>query len=118
MSYATKFSTAIGAASFPPTNGQTDLLEKAYSDTPLTRDEKNRIATILYGVCGSHSSQYRLAGWVWHLADARQIQRILVSYTYERGTFRAYYAPDKTSLRHALDDSNIAEMIYAPRKGR
>lgn len=96
----------------PPKNEITELLDKAFTDEPLTRQEKDRIAEILYGLFGANSSTYKLAGWAWPMAYARQIRRILVKFRY--GPWVEYYAPDKTSLRRALpDQSQIVEMVYA-----
>ncbi len=114
MSNAYRFSNFDRVPVQPPTGWQITLLEKAFGDDPLTREEKDQIANILYGTFGSQSSDYKLSGWCWPMSRARQMRRILVSFRYERGTFRTYYAPDKTSLRAVLSD--VAEMVYAPRR--
>lgn len=107
---AYKFAHHENVPTSPPKTPITELLDKAFSDTPLTREEKDRIAEILYGTCGSGGASYKLSGWQWFMPPARQIKRILVSFNYERGTFRTYYAPDKTSLKKVL--SNVSEMVY------
>lgn len=92
-----------------PDNDTTKLLEKAQSGEALTREEKDRIAEILWGTFGSHSSTYKLAGWAWPMRDC--LPRILVNHGWDNH-FIPYYAPDKTSLRKALP-LPIQEMIYA-----
>lgn len=92
-----------------PDTEVTVLLEKAQSGAGLTREEKDRIASILWGIFGSHSSTYKLYGWAWPMANC--LPRILVSYTWDK-YFAPYHAPDKTSLRKALCGP-IREMIYA-----
>ena len=91
-----------------PDNNRTRLLEKAQDKEPLTREEKDQIANILWGTFGANSSTYRLGGWAWPMSDC--LQRILVQHTYDSG-FDVYYAPDKTSLRKVLD--HVREMVYA-----
>lgn len=103
--YAYKFSKT--ARETKPSTVITNLLEKAQEKKPLTREEKNKIADILYGVSGAQSSTYKLLGWAWPMHDT--LKRILVSFNYESRTFHTYYAPDKTSLRKIL--SSINEMI-------
>jgi hypothetical protein len=92
-----------------PDNETTRLLEKAQQSEELTREEKDNIADTLYGIFGSHSSTYKLAGWAWYMGNC--LPRILVRFNYDT-EFRPYYAPDKTSLRKALHEP-IREMIYA-----
>lgn len=86
------------------------LLDKAFEDEPLTRQEKDSIASILYGTFSSYSYLVRQAGWQWNMAQAKQIRRILVSFTYDRSRFNTFYAPDKTSLKKVLP--SVAEMVY------
>ena len=90
-----------------PDNDTTRLLEKA-DGAPLTRQEKDSIAETLWGVFGSHSPVYKLAGWAWNMRFV--LPRILVKHTYDN-SFSIYYAPDKTSLRKVLH--NVEEMVYA-----
>lgn len=97
-----------GAVDVKPDNDITRLLEKAATDKKLTRIEKDRIAQILYGVCGAHNSIYRLHGWAWPMCEC--LPRILVNFKYDN-VFHPYYAPDKTSLKKVMCD--IREMIYA-----
>ena len=97
-----------------PVNALTELLERAMKDlSSLTREEKDKVADILYGVGGCYSSTYKFMGWAWPMAP--YLKRILVSFTYQPNTFNTYYAPDKTSLRKALVTS-IYEMIETKRK--
>lgn len=106
------------AIAFPPETDTTALMNKAFKDAPLTRAEKDTIAERLYGVCGMGESTYRSRGWAWPMSQAKQMRRILVAFRYESGTFRTYYAADKTALRNALSvPSQIDEMIYAPTTG-
>jgi hypothetical protein len=97
-----------------PVTSLTTLLEKVMSEglSKLSRSEKDQIATTLYGIFGSHSSTYKLSGWAWSMAP--YLKRILVSTHYEPHMFRAYYAPDKTSLRKVIGP--VYEMIFAPTK--
>jgi len=104
---AYKFSSC--AREEKPDNDLTRLLEKAQSGAALTRDEKDRIANTLYGLFGSHSSTYKLAGWAWYMGSC--LRRILVNYSWD-SNFQPYYAPDKTSLRKALS-LPVKEMVYA-----
>lgn len=92
-----------------PDNETTRLLEKTEAGKALTREEKDRVADILYGTFSNHSATYRLAGWAWPMA--RCLPRILVNFTWDNH-FIPYHAPDKTSLRKALLGP-IREMIYA-----
>lgn len=92
-----------------PDTDLTRLLEKAQSGASLPRDEKDRIANALYGLFGSHSATYKLAGWAWSMSGC--LRRILVRFNWDN-TFHPYYAPDKTALRKALT-LPIREMIYA-----
>lgn len=93
-----------------PDTDITRLLEKAQDGDNLTRDERDRIAGLLYGLFGSHSSTYKLHGWAWDMHT--YLRRILVRFNYDGGRFETYYAPDKTSLRKALR-TPIKEMVYA-----
>ncbi|MBA7709948.1 hypothetical protein ES703_118874 [subsurface metagenome] len=104
---AYKFSSC--AREEKPDNDQTRLLEKAQSGALLTREEKDRIASLLYGLFSVHGATYKLAGWAWSMSGC--LRRILVNYKYDR-QFEPYYAPDKTSLRKALC-LPISEMVYA-----
>lgn len=104
---AYKFSSC--AREEKPDNDLTRLLEKAQSGAELARDEKDRIGNILYGLFGSHSATYKLAGWAWSMSGC--LHRILVRFIWD-DTFHPYYAPDKTALRKALT-LPIREMVYA-----
>ncbi len=107
---------ASTATATKPDNNITRLLEKAIRKEKLSREEKNKIANLLYGILGSNGHTYRLAGWAWYMADC--LPRILVSFTWNHQQFDTYYAPDKTSLRKVLRGLlPVNEMIYAP-KGR
>ena len=110
-SNAVQFAFNANVNKIPPVNDWTILLDKAFTDEPLSREEKNKIADILWGTFGAQSSCYKSMGWMWDMSEAKQVKRILVSFTYDTGVFRTYYAPDKTSLRSVL--SNVSEMFYA-----
>ena len=106
---------ASTATATKPDNDITRLLEKAIRKEKLSREEKDRIANILYGLFSGYGATYRLAGWAWYMADC--LPRILVSNTWSPQQFDAYYAPDKTSLRKALRGLlPVNEMIYADRR--
>jgi len=92
-----------------PDNDITRLLEKAMRKESLNREEKDRIGNLLYGIFGSHSATYKLAGWAWSMSGC--LRRILVRFNWDN-TFHPYYAPDKTALKNALTHP-IREMIYA-----
>lgn len=109
-----QFSFHSNVSKTPPKNEITELLDKAFTDEPLTRQEKDRIAEIPYGLFGANSSTYKLVGWAWPMAKARQMRRVLVKFRHDPGCWIEYWAPDKTSLRRALPDhSQIVEMVYA-----
>lgn len=102
---AYKFSEC--ATANKPDNQITQLLEKAQRAEKLTREEKDRIADLLYGTFGAHAQGcYKLAGWCWNMRDV--LPRFLVRYTYDN-TFTPYHAPDKTSLRNTLH--SIGEIV-------
>ena len=104
--FAYKFSKCATAEK--PQTENTELLEKAMRNEALSRQEKDRIAEILYGLFGDHGSTYRLAGWAWHMSGV--LPRILVRHTWDN-SFCPHYAPDKTALRKVL--YSVAEMVYA-----
>lgn len=104
--YAYKFSST--ATTEKPDNDTTRLLEKALRKEALTREEKDKVANILYGTCSGHSCAYKLSGWVWHMYEV--LPRILVRHRHDE-CFWPYRAPDKTSLRKAL--YGVGEMVYA-----
>jgi hypothetical protein len=106
-----KFSKAERVPETPPDTEYTRLILKADTDEKLTRDEKDSLAKLFYGTFGCGSGTYRLAGWAYPIYGLKQIHRILVSCRHSPDTFKSYYAPDKTSLRKALN--GISEMIYA-----
>lgn len=111
--HAYKFAHHDNVPTEPPDGSRADTAESAWSETPLTRDQKDALANLLWGTFGSHRSEYREAGWAWPLRSAPRMVRILVRFPNE-STFQAYYAPDKTSLRRALYGAAKAEMIVAP----
>ena len=106
---------ASTATATKPDNNITRLLEKAIRKENLSREEKDKIANLLYGIWGSKGPIYRLAGWAWNMKDC--LPRILVLFAWSDG-FHIFYAPDKTSLRKLLTETNgvIVEMLYAPRR--
>jgi hypothetical protein len=102
---AYKFSTS--AREKKPENTITALIEKAMDFQPLSRQEKDKIADICYGVFGSQFAGYKFLGWRWDLKDC--LKRFVVHF--KSGDLAFYYAPDKTSLRKVI--SNIREIIAA-----
>lgn len=75
-----------------------DLYDKLLAGKALSRQEKDRVAELLYGIGSSHSCWYKCGGF---LAPFDQVlPRYLVLARW--GGWRAYWAPDKTSLRKAL----------------
>lgn len=106
-----KFSST--ATPVPPETDITRLLDKAFTKELLTQQEKVDVARALFGVFGAHGDTYRLAGWAWPMRTAPQFRRILVAFDHNPDEFRAFYAPNKSSLRLALSTSDeIEEMIY------
>ena len=102
---AYKFSEC--ATANKPDNQITQLLEEAQRGEKLTREQKDRIADLLYGTFGAHAQGcYKLAGWCWNMREA--LPRFLVRHTYDN-TFTPYYAPDKTALRSVLD--HVSEIV-------
>lgn len=97
-----------------PDNEITRLLEKAQRKELLSRQERDRVAELLYGLFGGHGPIYKLAGWAWDMST--HLPRILVSFRWDGGRFESYYAPDKTALRKALPYP-VREMVYASRRG-
>lgn len=94
--YPYKFSKC--AVNTKPVTDVTELLEKTMQGGRLSREEKNRIAEICYGVCSQYSQCYKLHGWCWDLTSC--LPAFLVEY--ETGDIQKYYAVDKTALRKAL----------------
>lgn len=87
------------------------ILEKAFSSKPLNREEKNKVANLLYGIFGAQGPTYRLLGWAWDMTQAEQMRRILVNVKHYG--WQEYFAPDKTSLRRACPHAKwFKEMIY------
>ena len=89
-----------------PVTEITSLLERCEQGEKLSRSEKNKIATIFYGIFGSQFPGYRLAGWCWTLSDC--LPEFIVEFTY--GGFQSFRAYDKTALR-ASGLSNIKRII-------
>ena len=78
MNTAYKFSNT--ATPDKPDTDTTRLLEKAMTGQKLTREEKDRIADLLYGTCGAASSTYKFHGWAWEMSTV--FPRYLVNFTY------------------------------------
>jgi len=107
MVQAYKFSPT--ASDKKPDTDITRLLE-AVGTRELTRQEKDRIAYVLYGPGTAGGGTYKLSGWMWPMVN--DLPRILVRFDHTPSEFWIYYAPDKTSLRRALR-TKILEMIQA-----
>lgn len=110
-----KFTTYDGVPEIPPETDITKLIHKADGDVPLTREEKDKLADVCYGLFANGNPTYRLMGWAFSVYGLKQIRRVLVSTSGQLDKFQAYYVPDKTSLRKTLKSiGRIAnEMIYA-----
>jgi len=91
-----------------PDTETTRLLERVMQDDKLNRQEKNKLADILYGTFSPHSPVYRLHGWAWYMQS--YLPRFLVSFNYGK-EFNPYYAHDKTALRKVLH--SVAEIVKA-----
>ena len=101
--HAYQFAHHANVPAEPPLGDyHTTLCERVWDEKPLSRDEKDRIAQMLYGPCGSQGPVYKQAGWAWDLRDAPHMRAFLVSFRDDLRTYRVYYAPDKTSLRRTL----------------
>lgn len=94
----------------------TKLLEKCGDGVRyvfLTREEKDRIAEILYGLFGSHSSVYKLHGWAWPMH--RVLRKFLIQFKYD-SAYHPFFAPDKTSIRKALKGNPITDIVETKKK--
>lgn len=83
---AHKFSES--AAEVKPDTELTRLLERAGDGSALTRIEKDMIMKSLYGMFGSGSYYYRLAGWEWSI---REFPEYIVQDKY--GSYKSVRAP-------------------------
>jgi hypothetical protein len=90
-----------------PDTEYTRLLEKAFTDVPLTAEEKDRMPAFSAG------SSYKLSGWEWMMTSAKQLRRILAKV--EHYGWQEYYAVSKTHLRRKV--KGIQEMAYIKRRG-
>lgn len=91
-----------------PVHEMFQLYGKLQKGIKLTRGEKDYIAEMLSN--NGYSPTYKVMGFAAPFAFV--LPRILVM---QWGTWREYYAPDKTSLRKALYGT-IDEMVYLPNK--
>lgn len=96
-----------GRTDVKPDTEITRLLERAASGARLARTEKDRVASVLYGLFGSQSSTYKLGGWAWPMGAC--LPRFLVKLRHYGWVER--YAPDKTSLRRAV--RGVLEIVEA-----
>jgi len=83
------------------------LYRKSRSGAKLTRNEKDTIASRLYGIGGAHNPTYKYGGFAASFSD--HLPRFLV---HQHGSWNVYYAPDRTSLRKALF-GRIDEIVSA-----
>ena len=90
-----------------PLNLNFKLYGKLFNGQKLTREEKDRVAEILYGLFGANSFVYKYGGFA---ADFRKYCKRFIVRQY--GDFCEYYALDKTSLRKAIPGT-IEEIIEA-----
>lgn len=81
----------------PPTCEAFRFYLRLKAGEKLNREEKDRVAELLYGSCGSAGPIYRRGGWQCHFSE------VLPAYIVEQyGGLRKVWAPDATSLRKAL----------------
>jgi len=81
----------------PPECEAFTLYRRLAAGGTLSREDKDRIAQLCYGVSTSHSSTYQRGGWECRFAE------VCPCYIVQQGGQLAYYwAPDATSLRTAL----------------
>ncbi len=83
------------------------LYGKLQKGLKLTPEENLYITEQLYGVCGQHSSTYKLGGFAAMFSDYFPL--ILVK---QYGQWQEYYAPNKTTLRKVLYGA-IEKMSYS-----
>ena len=102
---AFKFSTC--ADDQKPDTDTTCFIEKVQTGACLSRDEKDRIAQICYGISGSGFAGYKLYGWLWNIDGV--LNEYIVEFSY--GGFQSYYTPDKVSLRKAITSYAIKRII-------
>ena len=100
------------AAEEKPDTTTTRLLEKADKATPLTREEKDAIARVLYDTMGPGEAVYKLHGWAWYMPEARHMHEVLVENEHSSRKYRLYWAPDKTALRLVLSGGSKRKMVY------
>lgn len=80
---------------------------KLLNNEPLTREEKNRLATEL---STSRTGSLRLRGWEYNFKNL--LTEYWVKFNY--GGIQAYFAPDKTSLRKCLNNINYIVVCRLP----
>jgi len=90
-----------------PVHPMFSLYRKSKSGAKLTRNEKDTIACRLYGIGGANGPVFKCGGFAANFSD--HLPRFLV---HQHGSWRAYYAPDRTSLRKALF-GRIDEIVSA-----
>ena len=95
------------AADQKPDTDTTRFIEKVQTGACLSRNEKDRIAEICYGIFGSGFAGYKLHGWLWNIDKV--LNEYIVEFSY--GGFQSYYAPDKTSLRKVLSSYAVKRII-------
>ena len=102
---AYKFSKC--AANQKPDTDTTRFIEKVQTGACLSRNGKDRIAKICYGIFGSGFAGYKLHGWLWNIDKV--LNEYIVEFSY--GSFQSYYAPDRTSLRKAISSYAVKRII-------
>lgn len=90
-----------------PNTEYTRLLEKAFTDEPLTAEEKEKMPAF-----SANGEGYKLGGWQWLMTSAKQLRRILAKTRYHG--WQEFYAVSKTHLRRK--ESGILEMVYIKRR--
>jgi hypothetical protein len=98
MIIAKKFSST--ATEQKPQCDTVSFLERI-SDKPIkkwSRQEKDKLAGIFYGVFGSQFAGYRLMGWEWNFSKI--LPEFIVHF--KHGHYQSFRAADKTALRRNM----------------
>lgn len=94
-----QFAFHNGVKPVPPECEAKQFHDKLTNHQPLSRQEKDRLAEILYGLFGQHRPIYKMGGWAFDFTDLLPCILVRSEFSSSWGEF---YAPDKTSLRKAL----------------
>jgi len=86
------------ASDVKPETDTTRFLEKVMQGGKFTRQEKDRLAQIFYGVFGCNGTIYKYMGWAWPMRA--YLQEFIVDRQYHG--LKSHWALDKTSLRNSI----------------